>query len=40
VKPNLFSRIMMALFGRIGMSATRKALAKDLSDIAAKAESL
>jgi len=31
---------MMVLFGKIGMSITRKALAKDLADIAAKAESL
>jgi carbon monoxide dehydrogenase subunit G len=40
LKPTVFSRIMMALFGRIGMSITRKALAKDLAEIAAKAESL
>jgi carbon monoxide dehydrogenase subunit G len=40
LKPMVFSRIMMALFGRIGMSITRKALAKDLAEIAAKAESL
>lgn len=33
-------RIMMGLFGKIGLSITRKALAKDLADIAAKAESL
>lgn len=31
---------MMAAFGKLGMSVTRKALAKDLADIAAKAESL
>lgn len=40
VKPTLLSKVMMALFGRIGMSATRKALARDLAEIAAKAESL
>lgn len=40
IQPTLFSRIMLALFGRIGMRMTRKALAKDLSEIAAKAESL
>jgi carbon monoxide dehydrogenase subunit G len=40
LKPTLMSKIMMVLFGKIGMSITRKALAKDLADIAAKAESL
>jgi carbon monoxide dehydrogenase subunit G len=40
LKPTVLSRVMMALFGRIGMSITRKALAKDLAEIAAKAESL
>ncbi|KRE47655.1 carbon monoxide dehydrogenase [Arthrobacter sp. Soil736] len=40
LRPTVLSRIMMALFGRIGMSITRKALAKDLAEIAAKAESL
>ena len=40
VRPTLLSRIAMALFGKIGMSMTRKALAKDLAEIAAKAESL
>jgi carbon monoxide dehydrogenase subunit G len=40
VKPTLLSKVMMALFGKIGMSVTRKALAKDLAEIAAKAESL
>ncbi|MDR6505036.1 SRPBCC family protein [Arthrobacter oryzae] len=40
VKPTLLSKIAMTLFGRIGMSITRKALAKDLAEIAAKAESL
>lgn len=38
VKPTVFSKITMALFGKIGMSMTRKALAKDLAEIAAKAE--
>jgi carbon monoxide dehydrogenase subunit G len=40
VKPTLVSKITMALFGKIGMSMTRKALSKDLAEIAAKAESL
>jgi carbon monoxide dehydrogenase subunit G len=40
VNPTRFSKITMALFGKIGMSITRKALAKDLTEIAAKAESL
>jgi carbon monoxide dehydrogenase subunit G len=40
VKPTVLSRITMALFGKIGMSMTRKALSKDLAEIAAKAESL
>jgi carbon monoxide dehydrogenase subunit G len=40
VKPTVLSKVAMALFGRIGMSITRKALAKDLAEIAAKAESL
>lgn len=39
IKPTAASRILMALFGKLGMSVTRKALAKDLADIAAKAES-
>ena len=33
-------RDRLAVFGKIGMSMTRKALAKDLAEIAAKAESL
>jgi carbon monoxide dehydrogenase subunit G len=40
VKPTVLSKVAMALFGKIGMSITRKALAKDLAEIAAKAESL
>ena len=40
LKPTILSRITMALFGKIGMSMTRKALGKDLAEIAAKAESL
>lgn len=39
-RPTLLSKISMALFGKLGMSMTRKALAKDLAEIAAKAESL
>ncbi|WP_211879670.1 SRPBCC family protein [Pseudarthrobacter albicanus] len=40
IKPTRLSRIMMAVFGPIGMRITRKALARDLAEIAAKAESL
>lgn len=40
LQPSGFSKVMMALFGKIGMSFTRRALAKDLAEIAAKAESL
>jgi carbon monoxide dehydrogenase subunit G len=40
LKPTAATRIMMALFGKLGMAATRKALTKDLAEIAAKAESL
>ncbi len=40
IKPTRFSRIMLAVFGPLGMRITRKALTKDLADIAAKAESL
>lgn len=40
VKPTVVSKITMALFGKIGMNMTRKALSKDLAEIAAKAESL
>lgn len=40
VRPTRSSRIMLALFGRIGMRMTRRALAKDLAEIKARAESL
>lgn len=40
VNPSRMSKVAMALFGRLGMRITRKALAKDLAEIAAKAESL
>ncbi|MGY2745170.1 SRPBCC family protein [Pseudarthrobacter sp. O4] len=40
VQPTRLSKVMMAVFGAIGMRITRKALAKDLAEIAAKAESL
>jgi carbon monoxide dehydrogenase subunit G len=40
VKPTRLSRVMMAVAGPLGMRITRKALAKDLAEIAAKAESL
>lgn len=38
--PTRLSRILMAVFGPIGMRITRKALTRDLAEIAAKAESL
>jgi carbon monoxide dehydrogenase subunit G len=40
VKPTALSKVTMTLFGKLGMYFTRKALAKDLAEIAAKAESL
>ena len=40
VRPTLVSRVMMSVFGPLGMRISRKALAKDLTEIAAKAESL
>jgi carbon monoxide dehydrogenase subunit G len=40
LKPSRLSRLLMAVAGPIGMRITRKALAKDLTEIAAKAESL
>jgi carbon monoxide dehydrogenase subunit G len=40
VKPTVLSKVAMVLFGKLGMSITRKALAKDLVEIAAKAETL
>ena len=40
VNPTRWSKLAMAVFGKLGMNMTRKALAKDLADIAAKAESL
>ena len=40
LKPTRLSKVLMAVFGPIGMRITRKALAKDLAEIAAKAESL
>lgn len=40
LKPTRLSKVMMAVAGPIGMRITRKALAKDLTEIAAKAESL
>jgi carbon monoxide dehydrogenase subunit G len=38
--PSRLHKLAMAVFGKLGMRITRKALAKDLADIAAKAESL
>ena len=40
INPTRWSKLAMAVFGKLGMNMTRKALAKDLADIAAKAESL
>jgi carbon monoxide dehydrogenase subunit G len=40
VNPTRRSKLAMAVFGKLGMRITRKALAKDLAEIAAKAESL
>ena len=40
LKPTRLSKVLMAVVGPIGMRITRKALAKDLAEIAAKAESL
>jgi carbon monoxide dehydrogenase subunit G len=38
--PSRMHKLAMAVFGKLGMRITRKALAKDLAEIAAKAESL
>ena len=38
--PSRLTKAGMALFGKLGMRMTRKALIKDLAEIAAKAESL
>ena len=38
--PTRWSKLAMAFFGKLGLRITRKALAKDLAEIAAKAESL
>jgi carbon monoxide dehydrogenase subunit G len=40
LKPTRLRKAMMAVFGPIGMRITRRALAKDLAEIAVKAESL
>lgn len=40
LNPSRMTGLLMALFGKLGMRITRKALAKDLAEIAAKAESL
>lgn len=40
INPSRMNKLAMALFGKLGMRATHKALAKDLAEIAAKAESL
>ncbi|CAI3802941.1 SRPBCC family protein [Pseudarthrobacter sp. MM222] len=40
LKPTRLSKVLMAVFGPMGMRITRKALAKDLAEIAVKAESL
>jgi carbon monoxide dehydrogenase subunit G len=38
--PSRMGKLAMALFGKLGMRITSRALARDLADIAAKAESL
>lgn len=38
--PSRLTRLGMAIFGRLGLRMTRKALAKDLTEIASKAQSL
>mgnify|MGYP003110985116 CR=1 FL=1 len=38
--PSRMSKLAMALLGKLGMRITRRALAKDLAEIAARAESL
>ncbi|WP_028281213.1 SRPBCC family protein [Arthrobacter sp. H5] len=40
INPSRMNKLTMALFGKLGMRITRKAFAKDLAEIAAKAESL
>lgn len=39
-RPGRLGTVLMAVFGSIGMRITRKALARDLAEIGAKAESL
>jgi len=39
-RPGRLGRAMMAVFGPLGMRMTRKSLARDLGEIAARAESL
>lgn len=36
--PGVFAKVLMALFGKLGLNMTRKQMAKDLEEIAAKAE--
>ena len=40
VNPSRMNKLAMAVFGKLGMRITRKALAKELAEIAAKAESI
>lgn len=40
LNPSRLSKLAMAVFGKLGMRITRKALARDLAEIAARAESL
>ncbi|WP_299168216.1 SRPBCC family protein [uncultured Arthrobacter sp.] len=40
LNPSRMNKLAMALFGKLGVNATRKALAKDLAEIATRAESL
>lgn len=36
--PGIVAKVMLALFGKLGLSITRKQMARDLAEIAAKAE--
>jgi hypothetical protein len=36
--PGAFAKVMLALFGKFAMGVTRKQMARDLEEIAAKAE--
>ncbi|WP_372594329.1 SRPBCC family protein [Actinotalea sp.] len=40
VRPSVGSRVMMAVLGRLGLLVTRRAMRRDLAEIAARAEAL